>query len=101
MRTVNIAELKNRLSSYITYAESGEEIVIRHRNRPVARLIPFVAHDETEEELALVAAGIMRLPLERFDVDAFLDLPIPLPTGNSPGPNPLTKALLDERNEGR
>jgi antitoxin (DNA-binding transcriptional repressor) of toxin-antitoxin stability system len=28
MRSVNIAELKNRLSAYITYAKAGETIVI-------------------------------------------------------------------------
>lgn len=28
MRSVNIAELKNRLSTYITFARAGEEIVI-------------------------------------------------------------------------
>ena len=29
MRSVNVAELKNRLSTYLTYAKSGEVIVIR------------------------------------------------------------------------
>jgi len=42
MRTVNIAELKDRLSTYINYAEAGEEIVIRDRDKSVARLVPFV-----------------------------------------------------------
>ncbi len=43
MRSVNIAELKNRLSAYITFAKAGEEVIIRDRNRPVAKLVPFVA----------------------------------------------------------
>jgi len=29
MRSVNIAELKNRLSAYVTFARGGEEIIIR------------------------------------------------------------------------
>jgi prevent-host-death family protein len=41
MRNVNIAELKNRLSRYLTFAKGGEEIVIRDRNLPVAKLVPF------------------------------------------------------------
>jgi len=66
MRSVNIAELKNRLSTYLTYAKSGEVVVIRDRNLPVAKLIPFTAEDASEEELALVAAGAMRLPETRW-----------------------------------
>jgi prevent-host-death family protein len=45
MRTVNIAELKNRLSTYLNFAKAGEEVIIRDRNRPVARLVPYVAID--------------------------------------------------------
>ena len=73
MRSVNVAELKNRLSTYLTYAKSGEVIVIRDRNLPVAKLIPFTAEDASEEELALVAAGAMRLPEEPLDLDAALE----------------------------
>jgi prevent-host-death family protein len=50
MRSVNIAELKNRLSTYITFARGGEEIVIRDRNLPVAKLIPFSAGDASDEK---------------------------------------------------
>ena len=101
MRTVNIAELKNRLSTYITYAKAGEEIVIRDRNRPVARQMPFVSDDVSEEDLALVAAGIMRLPEKPFDEEAFWAMPIAEMTGEYAGGNAATRALLDDRNEGR
>ncbi len=37
MRTVNVAELKNRLSTFLGYAKNGEVIVIRDRNLHVAR----------------------------------------------------------------
>ena len=71
MRSVNIAELKNHLSAYIGYTRQGEEIVIRDRNLPVAKLIPFSTEDATDEELLLVAAGEMRLPKAPLDLDAF------------------------------
>ena len=75
MRSVNVAELKNRLSTYLTYAKSGEVVVIRDRNLPVAKLIPFTAEDASEEELALVAAGAMRLPEKPLDLDQLWKMP--------------------------
>ncbi len=99
MRTVNIAELKNRLSTYITYAKAGEEIIIRDRNRPVARLMPLVTDDVSDDDLALVAAGIMRLPERPFDVEEFLAKPLGQLAPGAPD-NAATQALLDDRNEG-
>src|SRR5258707_12331617 len=57
MRSVNVAELKNRLSKYLTFAKGGEEVVIRARNLPVAKLVPFSAEGADDQELVLVAAG--------------------------------------------
>lgn len=96
MRSVNVAELKNRLSTYLTYAKSGEVVVIRDRNLPVAKLIPFVAEDASEEELALVAAGAMRLPEKPLDLDQLWKMPRAAVSGNA-----ATQAVLDERDEGR
>jgi len=95
MRTVNVAKLKNELSKYITYAKAGEEIVIRERNLPVAKLVPFSPQDATQEELRLVAQGIMRLPLTRLDPKQLLKIP----TGKVKG-NKAIQAILDDR-EGR
>ena len=92
MRTVNIAELKNKLSSYVGYAKAGETIVVRDRNRPVAKLIPFVAEGANEEDLALVAAGILRLPLESGGLGTLWEMPWPEAQGNA-----VTAALLEER----
>jgi antitoxin (DNA-binding transcriptional repressor) of toxin-antitoxin stability system len=39
MRSVNVAELKNRLSKYLSFAKGGEEVMIRDRNLPVAKLV--------------------------------------------------------------
>jgi prevent-host-death family protein len=53
MRSVNVAELKNRLSKYLTFAKGGEEVVIRDRNLPVAKLVPFSAEGATRCKGAL------------------------------------------------
>jgi prevent-host-death family protein len=94
MRSVNVAELKNRLSKYLTFAKGGEEIVIRDRNLPVAKLVPFSADEGSEEELLLVAAGKMRLPKTGIKMDALLRIP----TGTV-GAGQGIRALLDDREE--
>ena len=92
MRSVNVSELKNRLSTYLAYAKGGEVIVIRDRNLPVAKLIPFTAaEDASEGELALVAAGAMRLPEEPLDLDQLWKMPRANVTGNA-----AVQAILDE-----
>jgi prevent-host-death family protein len=66
MRTANVSELKSRLSSYLAYVQQGEEIIVRDRNRPIARIIPLVAEGGDEvEEAALVAAGVIKLPVKK------------------------------------
>lgn len=96
MRSVNVAELKNQLSKYLTFAKSGEEIVIRDRNLPVAKLIPFSAEDASDEELLLVAAGKMRLPKESADLGKLLKVP----SGRTID-REVTGALLEEREQSR
>ena len=41
MKVANIAELKNNLSRFLAFVESGEAIEICKRNIPIARLIPL------------------------------------------------------------
>ena len=41
--SINIADLKARLSEYVERAESGEEVFVCRRNLPVARLVPLVS----------------------------------------------------------
>jgi prevent-host-death family protein len=94
MRSVNVAELKNQLSKYLTFAKSGEEIIIRDRNLPVAKLVPFCAEVVAEEELLLVAAGKMRLPENPIDLEKALRVP----TGRLIG-REGTRALLEERKQ--
>jgi prevent-host-death family protein len=62
VRSANIAELRDRLTHYLRAVRAGEEIIIRDRQRPIAKIVPFSAEDENEE--ALIAAGLLR-PAER------------------------------------
>jgi prevent-host-death family protein len=94
MRSVNVAELKNRLSKYLRFARGGEEVVIRDRNLPVAKLVPFSVEGADEQELMLVAAGKLRLPKGRLDVKELLKIP----TGNVAG-NKAIQAVLADREE--
>jgi prevent-host-death family protein len=94
MRSVNVAELKNRLSKYLTFAKRGEEVVIRDRNLPVAKLVPFSAEDADDQELLLVAAGKLRLPKARLDLKELLKIR----TGTVAG-NKAIQAILADREE--
>src|SRR5206468_4667231 len=94
MRSVNVAELKNKLSKYLTFAKGGEEIVIRDRNLPVAKLVPFSAEGADEQELKLVAAGKLRLPKVRLDVKQHLKIS----TGRVVG-NKAIQAIAADREE--
>lgn len=95
MRTVNVAELKNQLSKYLTFAKGGEEVVIRDRNLPIAKLVPLSAEGADDQELVLVAAGRMRLPKVKLDVKRLLKIP----TGTVAG-NKAIQAVLADREEG-
>ena len=60
MRSTNIADLRNRLTQYLQEVRAGEEIVVRDRQRPIAKIVPFTVDDEDTDDAALVAAGLMR-----------------------------------------
>jgi prevent-host-death family protein len=94
MRSVNVAKLKNQLSKYLTFAKGGEEIVIRDRNLPVAKLVPFSTDESSEEELLLVAAGKMRLPKAEVKLAELARIP----TGTVGG-NEAIGALVEDREE--
>jgi len=77
MQTVNIADLKNNLSAWLEQVRNGEELIVKDRNTPIARLMPLASGEDLEaEEETLVAAGLMRMPLDKKN-DDFLDYPAP------------------------
>ena len=94
MRSVNVAELKDQLSKYLTFAKGGEEVVIRDRNLPVAKLVPFSGEGADEQELKLVATGKLRLPKVRLDVKQLLKIS----TGRVAG-NKAIQAVAADREE--
>ena len=59
MRSTNIADLRNHLTRYLKEVRAGEEIVVRDRKLPFAKIVPL-AHDNEAEDSGLVAAGLMR-----------------------------------------
>jgi prevent-host-death family protein len=94
VKAVNIAELKNRLSQYLNEVKAGNEIVVRDRDTPVARIVPISAEAGEDNELrALAAEGKIQLG-EGVLTDSFWDLPAPRVSMNA-----LAKALRWERDD--
>jgi prevent-host-death family protein len=60
MRSTNIADLRNRLTQYLQEVRAGEEIIVRDRQRPIAKIVPFTVDGDDADDAALVAAGLMR-----------------------------------------
>ena len=62
MKSVRIAELKDRLSFYLNEVRTGQEILIRDRDTPIARILPITRDADDDGELrALAAQGKFRL----------------------------------------
>ena len=78
MRTVNIGELKAKLSAHIQLVKDGEEVLVCDRNKPVARIVPCHLTDHSEQVQRLVARGVLTLPAKRRPAsDSW-----PVPPGN-------------------
>ena len=71
MIAVNIADLKSRLSGYLQRVRAGEEILIRDRNLPIAKLVPLQSSKDSDEELALAASGDLLLPSHKLNEKKF------------------------------
>ncbi len=65
MRTVNIGDLKARLSAHIQLVRDGIEVLVCDRNQPVARIVPCHLEDRSEQEQRLVARGVLAPPLKK------------------------------------
>jgi len=77
VRSVNIAALKNELSRYLAEVRQGEELLIRDRKVPIAKIVPLRQAGEPEaEEIALAAAGKLRLPEAALPA-SFWSMPAP------------------------
>jgi prevent-host-death family protein len=94
MRTVNISDLKARLSSHIQFVRDGEEVLVCDRNKPVARIVPVRSDDRSGQEERLIARGVLAPPLRRRHTGA---LPQP-PSGVS---DEVIGRIWREEREGR
>ncbi len=94
MKTVNIGELKNQLSAYLQSVKNGEEIVIRDRSVPVARILPFRHGSGWDQEAQLVASGALKMPEEEMDWNQFFLAP----AGNV-SPEIVVRAAVDSRGD--
>jgi prevent-host-death family protein len=93
MRTVNISDLKARLSAHIQHVKNGEELLVCDRNKPVARIIPCSVDNEAERERRLIARGVLVPPKEKQRS------PLPSPAGNVS--DEVMERVWREEREGR
>jgi prevent-host-death family protein len=99
MKSVQIGDLKNRLSGYLREVRKGEEIIVRDRNLPIAKIIPYVPDDLEEQERILIATGAMTPRRSKENREEFLKRFWAMPRPKVPGRIAI-QALLDEREEG-
>ena len=98
MKSVNVAELKDRLSHYLRAVRRGESVLVRDRNRIIARIDPagssaVVEEGEPERLAELEARGVLRR--RRGAISKSLLDRRPKVTVD------VVSALLREREEGR
>ena len=84
-RAVSIADLKNNLSAHLARVRAGEEILVRDRHTPIAKIVPLAAGDAGADELALAGEGKVRLPRK----------PLPATIRKSLGPRVAGDRALD------
>jgi prevent-host-death family protein len=91
-RAVSIADLKNNLSAHLARVRNGEQILIRDRNVPIAKIVPLSGtEDLPADEAALAAEGKVRLPTRR----------LPPSFWKTPGPRVVTDRVVEILREDR
>jgi prevent-host-death family protein len=69
-QTIGLFEAKTHLSELVARAEQGDEVIITRHNRPVARIVPFVAEAaEPVRRQAAVQALLEGARGRRLDMD--------------------------------
>jgi prevent-host-death family protein len=58
MKVASVADLKNRLSEFLSFVERGEEIEIRKRNVPIARVVPLLRQRANKTQLGCGARTV-------------------------------------------
>ena len=67
MTSVGIRRLKNQLSRYVRRVAAGDRVLVTDRGRVIAALVPPPSGEAASRHDALVAAGLVRPPVERGD----------------------------------
>ena len=92
MRAVNIGDLKNNLSRYLTAVRKGEELVVKDRDRVIAKIVPFESGDDESELADLISLGMARAPKTRQPLPrSFWTKPLPETTLD------LTELIREDR----
>jgi prevent-host-death family protein len=86
--TVNIRELKARLSHYLRLTKAGEAVVITERGVPIGRIVPTDAPVDDRIE-AMVRTGLLQWSRRRL-------LPAS-PVARSIGPRTVADVLVQDR----
>ncbi len=95
MKRTGVAELKARLSHYLSRVKAGEEIVVTERDVPVARILPIGDRAEAGPRLRdLERRGLLRLGSGRLPRGFWR-----LPRGRDPEAR-VRKAVAEERDGG-
>jgi prevent-host-death family protein len=68
MTAISLAEAKNRLSELLTRVESGEEISVTRRGRPVVRIVPIQKQTSLDRSKQ-IAEAFAQLKRMKFDMD--------------------------------
>ena len=94
-RSVSVAELKARLSEFVAAARAGDDVIVTHHGRPVARLAALEGGRALDGRLAdLVRTGLARQPRRRVPRTFLTESRPADPQGRS------LEAVLEERSEG-
>jgi prevent-host-death family protein len=59
-QTIGLFEAKTHLSELIARVEAGDEVVLTRHNRPVARIVPFVADRQSAAARKAAVEGLLR-----------------------------------------
>ena len=95
MKTVNVSDLKARLSAHLQMVKEGEEVLVCDRNRPVARIIPCPVDSYSDWERQLIARGALTPPLKERQH------PVKWPTPPGNVPDEIMERVWREEREGR
>lgn len=98
MKRASVSEAKNNLSTLLSQVRHGETVLVTHRGKPIARIVPCAPRELTDEAAArLVQQGLADPPQSPLDMATFLATPLPhLPEGCS-----ASRLIAAERDECR